>query len=48
MPEHHTLGWNLHIWIFAVGTLEWKHADYFPPFPQQDRRDAALVEFFRA
>jgi hypothetical protein len=49
MPEHHTLGWNPeHTWVFAVGTLEWKHADDFPPFPQQDRRDAALVEFFRA
>ena len=49
MLEHHTLGWNPeHTWVFAVGTLAWQHADNFPPFPQQDRRDAALVEFFRA
>jgi Agenet domain/Caspase domain len=47
MPEHHRRGWHPErTWVFAVGTLEWKHADTFPPFPQQDRRDAALVEFF--
>lgn len=34
--------------MFVVGTLEWKHAEYFDPFPQINRRDAALVEFFRA
>jgi len=49
MPEDHRLGWNPeHTWVFVVGTLEWKHADDFPPFPQQDRRDAALVEFFHS
>jgi hypothetical protein len=49
MPEHHTLGWDpQQTWVFAVGTLEWEHPDDFPPFPQQNRRDAALVEFFRA
>jgi hypothetical protein len=49
MPEHPSLGWQPErTWLFAVGTLQWKHPDYFPPFPQQNRRDAALVEFFRA
>ena len=49
MPQQPTLGWlPERTWIFVVGTLEWKHAEYFDPFPKQNRRDAALVEFFRA
>src|SRR5690349_4275257 len=43
------LGWEpARTWAFVVGTLEWKHADYFGPFPKENRRDAALVECFRA
>ena len=34
-------------WVFVVGTLRWKHADMFEPFPQENRRDAELVTFFR-
>ena len=34
-------------WVFVVGTLEWKHREMFEPFPQKNRRDAQLVEFFR-
>ncbi|MFL5801498.1 MAG: agenet domain-containing protein [Roseiflexaceae bacterium] len=49
MTHHRTLGWNPErTWVFVVGTLEWKHSEYFDPFPQENRRDAALVEFFRA
>lgn len=33
-------------WVFVVGTLEWKHTDEFASFPQENRRDAALVHFF--
>ena len=33
-------------WVFVVGTLEWKHPDQFAPFPQENRRDEALVRFF--
>jgi hypothetical protein len=48
MPQDQALGWNPeHTWVFAVGTLAWQHAALFPAFPQQQRRDAALVEFFR-
>lgn len=44
----HKLGWNpQQTWVFVVGILEWKHADVFAPFPKPQRRDAALVEFFR-
>src|SRR6185503_17263006 len=32
---------------FVAGLLEWKHADIFVPFPQEQRQDAALVDFFR-
>jgi len=49
MAQQHALGWfPERTWIFVVGTLEWKHAEYFDPFPKPNRRDAALVEFFRA
>ena len=34
-------------WVFVVGTLRFKHADMFDSFPQQNRRDAQLVAFFR-
>jgi hypothetical protein len=45
----HTLGWSPErTWVFVVGVLEWTHADAYPPFPKQHRRDAELVAFFRA
>ena len=34
-------------WVFVVGTLEWKHREMFDSFPQKNRRDAQLMEFFR-
>jgi len=34
-------------WVFVVGTLQWKDRDMFDSFPQKNRRDAQLVEFFR-
>lgn len=34
-------------WVFVVGTLKWKHSDVFNSFPQKNRRDAQLVDFFR-
>ena len=34
-------------WVFIVGTLKWKHSDVFTSFPQTNRRDAQLVDFFR-
>lgn len=41
-------GWQPeHTWVVVVGTLKWKHADMFDSFPQEHRRDAALVDFFR-
>jgi hypothetical protein len=30
-----------------VGTLQWKHRDMFDSFPQKNRRDAQLVQFFK-
>ncbi len=49
MAAQHFLGWSPdRIWLFVVGTLEWKYEEYFSSFPKQNRRDAALVEFFRA
>ena len=49
MPNNLTPGWlPERTWLFVVGTLQWKHADSFSPFPQANRRDVALVEFFRA
>lgn len=42
------LGWSpKQTWVIVVGTLEWKYPDFFSPFPQENRRDAALVDFFR-
>jgi len=34
-------------WVYVVGLLKWQHEDLFGSFPQTDRRDAQLVEFFR-
>jgi hypothetical protein len=34
-------------WVFIVGILKWKHSDVFNSFPQKNRRDAQLVNFFR-
>ncbi len=34
-------------WVFVVGALRFKHTDMFDSFPQQNRRDAELVAFFR-
>src|ERR1051326_2590693 len=42
------LGWDpAHTWIFAVGVLHWKHSEMFGSFPEKERRDAELVDFFR-
>jgi hypothetical protein len=49
MTNHPIPGWNpARTWAFVIGTLKWKHAEFFDPFPQENRRDAALVECFRA
>lgn len=34
-------------WVFVVGTLRFKHKEMFDSFPQENRRDAELVSFFR-
>ncbi|MFZ0751608.1 MAG: caspase family protein [Pyrinomonadaceae bacterium] len=34
-------------WVFIVGILKWKDSETFKPFPQLNRRDAQLAEFFR-
>jgi hypothetical protein len=34
-------------WVFIVGTLRWQHSEMFESFPQQNRRDAQLADFFR-
>jgi hypothetical protein len=34
-------------WVFVVGTLRFKHAEMFDSFPQENRRDAELITFFR-
>jgi len=34
-------------WVFIVGTLKWKDSETFKPFPQLNRRDAQLADFFR-
>lgn len=33
-------------WAFVVGVLDWKHDDIYSSFPQEERRDAQLVELF--
>jgi hypothetical protein len=34
-------------WVFIVGTLQWQHSDMFDSFPQKNRRDAQLANFFK-
>ena len=34
-------------WVFIVGTLKWQHSEMFESFPQHNRRDAQLADFFR-
>ena len=34
-------------WVFIVGLLKWKDSETFPSFPQANRRDAQLADFFR-
>ena len=42
------LGWQPpKTWVFVVGVLSWKHSDMFGSFPTKNRRDAALVDFFK-
>jgi hypothetical protein len=42
------LGWEPEkTWVFVVGVLHWKHGDMFGSFPVENRRDAALVDFFK-
>lgn len=44
-----TLGWEpARTWVFVVGALEWQDPETFAPFPEEGRRDAELVELFRA
>ena len=35
------------IWVFVVGTLEWRDKESFSSFPKENRRDRELVRFFR-
>ncbi|HEU4326670.1 MAG TPA: hypothetical protein VFS21_26250 [Roseiflexaceae bacterium] len=49
MVHHQSLGWQpQNTWVFVVGLLEWKDEDMWSSFPQENRRDAMLVEFFGA
>ena len=42
------LGWEpKKTWVFVVGVLSWKNSDMFGSFPVKNRRDAALVDFFK-
>lgn len=42
------LGWQpKKTWVFAVGALSWKHSEMFGSFPVKNRRDAALIDFFK-
>jgi len=34
-------------WVFVVGLLKWENDELFDSFPQTNRRDAQLVNFFR-
>jgi hypothetical protein len=34
-------------WVFVVGLLKFQHRDTFDSFPQTNRRDAQLVDYFR-
>lgn len=35
------------MWVYVVGLLKFEHRDVFDSFPQTNRRDAQLVDFFR-
>lgn len=42
------LGWMPQkTWVFVVGVLGWKHSEMFGSFPVKNRRDNALVDFFK-
>jgi len=42
------LGWQPQkTWVFVVGVLSWKHSETFGSFPVKNRRDNALVDFFK-
>jgi hypothetical protein len=42
------LGWQPQkTWLFVVGVLSWKNSEMFGSFPVENRRDAALVDFFK-
>ena len=42
------LGWHPQkTWVFVVGVLSWKHSEMFGSFPVKNRRDDALVYFFK-
>jgi hypothetical protein len=34
-------------WVFVVGVVSWKNSDMYDSFPVENRRDAALVDFFK-
>lgn len=34
-------------WVYVVGLLKWQNRNVFDSFPQTNRRDAQLVDFFR-
>lgn len=35
-------------WVYVVGVLEWQDSETWSSFPKENRRDKALVGFFRA
>jgi hypothetical protein len=42
------LGWQpKKTWVFVVGVLSWKHSETYGSFPVKNRRDNALVDFFK-
>src|SRR5947208_2704573 len=47
-PNARARGWQpQRTWVFIVGTLKWQHADMFDSFPQTNRRDKQLADYFR-
>src|SRR5688500_5842394 len=47
-PPARELGWQPQTtWLCVVGGLSWKNSDMFGSFPVKNRRDAALVDFFK-
>ena len=47
-PPAKELGWQPpKTWLFVVGVLSWKNSEMFGSFPVKNRRDAALVDFFK-